>query len=137
MNRHCVCIFSKEIKRLCFSISKTHPDHHFKSNIFVTIKKHTFESEAKNPAIYLETRYECFIKWKDFNQTLQKTVSLLVKLRFHINLRNNWARADIDIPAIVKTTITKTPSHTIIRVIHASSAINLAIKKAPPKKEKF
>lgn len=48
----------------------------------MTIKKKlTFESEAKNSADYLETRYECFIKWKDFDQTLQKTVSLLVKLQ--------------------------------------------------------
>ncbi|KAG1376531.1 hypothetical protein G6F61_007518 [Rhizopus arrhizus] len=56
---------------------------------------------------------------------------------FHINLRNNWARADTGTPAIVKTTKTKTPSHTIIGAIHASGVIHVAIKKPPPKKEKL
>ncbi|KAI7897977.1 uncharacterized protein BX663DRAFT_462724, partial [Cokeromyces recurvatus] len=56
---------------------------------------------------------------------------------FHINLRNNWARTDTRIPAIVKTTKTKTPSHTIIGAIQASSFIHVAIKKPPQKKEKI
>lgn len=52
-------------------------------------------------------------------------------------MRNNWARADTGIPAIVKTTKTKTSSCTIIGAINASSAIHVAIKNPPPKKEKL
>ncbi|KAG1473040.1 hypothetical protein G6F56_001176 [Rhizopus delemar] len=37
----------------------------------------------------------------------------------------------------MKATKTKTPSHTIIGAIHASSVIHVAIKKPPPKKEKL
>ncbi|MBM6383975.1 MAG: hypothetical protein JSY10_08265 [Paenibacillus sp.] len=49
-------------------------------------------------------------------------------------MRNNWARADTGTPAIMKTAKTKTPSHTIIGAIYASSIIHVAIKKPPPKK---
>lgn len=105
--------------------------------MLVTIKKPTFEPEARNSADNLETRYEWFMKWKDSDADFTKKLYLYRRsCGFHINLRNNWARADTEIPAIVKTTKTKTPSHTIIEAIHASSVINVAIKKPPPKKKK-
>lgn len=120
-----------------FSISKTQLNHHLRNNMLVTIKKPTFEPEARNSTDNLETRYEWFMKWKDSDVDFTKNCVFIDEAGFHINLRNNWARADIEIPAIVKTTKTKTPSHTIIGAIHASSVIHVAIKKPPPKKEKL
>lgn len=77
------------------------------------------------------------MNWKDSDVNFTKNCIFIDEARFHINLRNNWARADTGIPAIVKTTKTKTPSQTIIGAIHVSSVIHEAIKKPPPKKEKL
>lgn len=120
-----------------FSISKTQLNHHLRNNILVTVKKPTFELEARSSADNLETRYEWFMKWKDSDVDFTKNCIFIDETGFHINLRNNWARADTGIPAIVKTTKTKAPSHTIIGAIHASSVIHVAIKNPPSKKEKF
>lgn len=47
---------SKEL--MGFSISNTQLNHHLRNNMLVTIKKPTFEPEARNSAVNLETRYE-------------------------------------------------------------------------------
>jgi transposase len=117
-----------------FSISKTQLNHHLRNNMLVTIKKPTFEPEARSSADNLETRYEWFMRWKDSDVDFTKNYIFIDEAGFHINLRNNWARADTGTLVIVKTTKTKAPSHMIIGAIYASSVIHVAIKKLPPKK---
>lgn len=99
----------------------------------MTIKKITFEPEARNSADNLETRYEWFMRWKDSDVNFTNDYIFIDEAGFHINLRNN-CKADTGTPVIVKITKTKTPSYTIIGAIHASSIIHVAIKKPPPKK---
>lgn len=77
------------------------------------------------------------MKWKESDVYFTKNCVFIDEAGFHINLRNNWVRADTRTPAIVKKTKKKTSSHTIIGAIHASSVIHVAIKKPPPKKEKL
>ncbi|KAG1050346.1 hypothetical protein G6F43_007369 [Rhizopus delemar] len=110
-----------------------HSDNTRENNVLVTIKKITFEPEARNSADNLETRYEWFMRWKDSDVDFTNDYIFIDEAGFHINLRNN-CKADTGTPVVVKTTKTKTPSYTIIGAIHASSIIHVAIKKPPPKK---
>lgn len=55
--------------------------------MLVTIKKPTFEPEARNSADNLETRYERFMKWKDSDVDFTKNCVFTDEAGFHINLR--------------------------------------------------
>lgn len=76
------------------------------------------------------------MKYKDSDVGFTKNCVFIDEARFHLNLRNHWARADTGTPAIVKTTKTKAPSHMIIGAIHASSVIHVQIKKPALKKKR-
>lgn len=56
--------------------------------MFVTIKKPAFKPEARNSFDNLETRYEWFMKRKDFNVNFIKVCIFIDEARFYINLRN-------------------------------------------------
>lgn len=60
-----------------FSISKSQMNHHLKNNMFITVKKPTFEAKIRNSDDNLQTRYEWFMKWKGSDIDFEK------KLRFH------------------------------------------------------
>ncbi|KAL7318787.1 hypothetical protein PS15m_001991 [Mucor circinelloides] len=51
-------------------------------------------------------------------------------------MKNNWARSTVGTLAIVEVEKTCSPSHTIIRAIHSSSIIHVAIKEPSPRREK-
>lgn len=111
---------------------------HLRNNKLVTIKKPVFESKAWNSADNLKMRYEWFMKWKDSNVDFtKKNYIFLDEAGSHINFINSWARADAKTPSIVKTTKTKTLSHTITDAIHTSSVHSWNGKKAQTKKRSF
>lgn len=56
--------------------------------MFVTIKKPAFKPEARNSFDNLETRYEWFMKRKDFNVNFIKVCIFIDEAGFYINLRN-------------------------------------------------
>ncbi|KAL0082103.1 hypothetical protein F4703DRAFT_1905276 [Phycomyces blakesleeanus] len=90
-----------------FSISKAQLNHNLKDSMPITVKKPTFEPEARNFEINLQERCDWYI--------------------------SNWARAKIGEPARVKLPKTRSSSHTIISAISCSSVINVALNKLPPK----
>jgi hypothetical protein len=51
-------------------------------------------------------------------------------------MRNSWARSARGTPAIVHVPKSKSPSHTIIGAIHASSVLHVVLKKPPPKSDR-
>jgi transposase len=104
--------------------------------MFITVKKPTFEAKIRNSVDNLQTRYEWFMKWKDSDVDFEKNCVFIDEAGFNINMRSNWARSAIGIPAFVELEKTLAPSHTIIGAIHSSSVIHVAMKKPPPRKEK-
>ncbi|KAI8077094.1 hypothetical protein BDF21DRAFT_342107, partial [Thamnidium elegans] len=117
--------------------SKSQMNHHLKNNIFITIKKQTFEAKIRNSVDNLQTRYEWFMKWKDSDVDFEKKNCVFIgEAGFNINMRSSWARSAIGTPAFVELEKTRAPSHTIIGAIHSSSVIHVAMKKPPPRKEK-
>jgi hypothetical protein len=76
------------------------------------------------------------MKWKDSNLDFTKNCVFIDEARFHINMRNNWARPKKGSPAIVKRPTTRAITHTIIGAIHSSSVVHVEMKKPPPRKEK-
>ncbi|KAG1396024.1 hypothetical protein G6F60_009883 [Rhizopus arrhizus] len=118
-----------------FSISKSQMNHHLKNNMFITVKKPTFEAKIRNSDDNLQTRYEWFMKWKDSDIDFEKNCVFIDEAGFNINMRSNWARSTIGTPAFVELDKARAPSHTIIGAIHSSSVIHVAMKKTPPTKE--
>jgi hypothetical protein len=113
-------------------------NHHLKNNMFITVKKPTFEAKIRNSVDNLQTRYEWFMKWKGSDVDFEKNCVFIDKAGFNINMRSNWARSAIGTPAFVELEKTRAPSHTIIGAIHSSSVIHVAMKNPPPppRKEK-
>ncbi|KAL7319733.1 hypothetical protein PS15m_002833 [Mucor circinelloides] len=108
-----------------FIISKPQLNHHLKNNMLISVKKPSFESEARNSEKTLQTRYELFMKWKDPDLDYTKNCIFI-----------DEARSAVGAPARVETPKTRVPSHTIIGAIHLSSVIHVVMKKPPPRKEK-
>lgn len=111
-------------------------NHHLRNNMFITVKRPTFEAKIRNSVDNLQTRYDWFMKWKDSDIDFDKNCVFIDKASFNINMRNNWARSAVGTPAFVKLKKTRSPSHTIIGAIHSSSVIHVALKKPPLRKEK-
>lgn len=108
-----------------FIISKPQLNHHLKNNMLISVKKPSFEPEARNSEKTLQTRYELFMKWKDPDLDYTKNCIFI-----------DEARSAVGTPARVETPKTRVPSHTIIGAIHSSSVIHVVMKKPPPRKEK-
>jgi transposase len=119
-----------------FTISKSQLNNHLRNTMLITIKKPLFEPEIRNSPENMETRFEWFMKWKDFNLDFTKNCVFIDEAGFHINMRNNWARSKKGSPAIVKRPKTRAITHTIIGAIHSSSVVHVVMKKPPPSKEK-
>ena len=97
-----------------FVISKPQLAHHLKDNMLISVKKPSFEPEARNSEKTLQTRYELFMKWKDSDLDYTKNC-----------IFNDEARSAVGTPARVKTPKTRVPSYTIIGAIHSSSVMLL------------
>ncbi|CEP09728.1 hypothetical protein [Parasitella parasitica] len=93
-----------------FVISKPQLNHHLKNNMLISVKKPSFEPEARNS-----------------EKTLQNTKNCIFI---------DEARSAVGTPARVETPKTRVPSHTIIGAMHSSSVIHVVMKKPPPRKEK-
>lgn len=74
------------------------------------------------------------MEWKDTNLNYETNCIFIDEAGFHINMRNNWARSDLGTPAKVTIPKTRSPSHTIIGVIHSSCIMHITLKKRHKKK---
>lgn len=72
-----------------FSISKSQMNHHLRNNMFITVKRPTFEAKIRNSIDNLQTRYEWFMKWKDSDIDFDKNCVFIDEASFNINMRNN------------------------------------------------
>lgn len=119
-----------------FSISKSQLNHHLKNNMCLTVKKPTFEAEARNDDTNLQTRYNWFMQWKDSDLDFTKNCVFIDEAGFNINMRNNWARSAVGTRAIVTIPKTRAPSHSVIGAIHSSNVLHIVLKKTTSKKTK-
>lgn len=119
-----------------FSISVSRLNHYLKNNMHISVKRPTFEAEKRNSIENLNTRYQWFMEWKDTNLDYTKNCVFIDEAGFSINMRNSWARSVRGTPAIVHVPKSRSPSHTIIGAIHASSVLHVVLKKPPPKSDR-
>ncbi|EIE79795.1 hypothetical protein RO3G_04500 [Rhizopus delemar RA 99-880] len=119
-----------------FSISVSRLNRYLKNNMHISVKRPTFEAEKRNSIENLNTRYQWFMEWKDSNLDYTKNCVFIDEAGFNINTRNSWARSARGIPAIVQVPKSRSPSHTIIGAIHASSVLHVVLKKPPPKSDR-
>jgi hypothetical protein len=86
----------------------------------------------------LKTRYEWFMQWKDTDLNIVSDYVFIDEAGFHINMKRRWAWSRQGKKTIVKTPVTKAPSHTIIGAISTLGVIQVSLRKPlppPPKKK--
>ncbi|RCH96151.1 hypothetical protein CU097_012002 [Rhizopus azygosporus] len=101
----------------------------------ITVKWPHFGAEVRNSVDNLKTRYEWFMNWKDKDLDYTKHCAFIDEAGFHINMRNNWARAPAGTRAVVKTAKTRVSSHLVIGAIDSPAVIHIVLKKPHPKPE--
>ncbi|RCH78152.1 hypothetical protein CU098_002169, partial [Rhizopus stolonifer] len=104
-----------------FSISNSQLNHNLKNDLCLTMKKVTFEAEARNSKENLQQRFDWFMQWKDSDIDFTGNCVFIDEAGFHINMLLE--------PVLVS------PSHTIIGAIHSGSVLFVQLRKPPSKKE--
>jgi hypothetical protein len=119
-------------------ISPSTVHSHMVKNLNLSVKKATFEPEARNSDDNLQARFDWFMQWKDTNLDFINNCVFIDEAGFHTNMKRTRAWSRKGEKAIVKTPVTRAPSHTIIGAISTLGVVQVSLRKplpAPPKKK--